>query len=59
MQSIVAFLEDDSTGKLENLSYPDELVAESHKNESICKVYGHMKFQQLSEFIEQNKGKTA
>jgi hypothetical protein len=54
-----AFFEDDGSGKLENVSYPNELIAEMNKDESIFKVYGHMKFQQLTEFIEQNKKKTA
>lgn len=54
-----SFLEDDGNGQLENLSYPDELVKEMNKNESIFKAYGHMKFQQLSEFIERNKEKKA
>ena len=52
-----AFLEDDGSGQLETLLYPDELIAEMNKDESIFKVYGQMKVQQLSEFIEQNKEK--
>jgi hypothetical protein len=53
------FLEDDGKGQLEALSYPDELILAMKKNESIFKHYGRMKFDQLTDFTEQNKNKTA
>jgi hypothetical protein len=52
-----SFFEDDGHGQLENLSYPDELIKEMNRNSQICKAYGHLKFGELSKFIEKNKSK--
>lgn len=53
------FLEDNGYNQLERLSYPDELVSETKRSKDIFDAYGHMKFQQLTEFIELNKEKIA
>lgn len=49
------FLEDNGYDQLEKLSYPDELIKETKRNEDIFGAYGYMKFQLLTKFIELNK----
>jgi len=47
------FYEDDGSGEAEVLSTPDETLTEFKKSDLPAKAYGHLKFEQLSQYIHE------